>query len=649
MLSENEFRRVDGSLALVDVISRSDEPLPVVIEFAGAYWVLTPEELDGLANQAADFEMSVGELVASLYRPAALTETDTPDWAWPGWRAVVLEGDRVVNAGIAGPLEPLVATTDEEPNRGLGPSRGEPEAAAPPPPAMAEPGVPTNGGDRSSEEDGSDGELWELSTQFPREVTLGSVASLIVELGREATQGPDTSVLRVALEAGAPVDVVVQPKKGFIVEGPAEGRLTADENSLPLRFQLRANEEGQGMVRVLFFVEATALGAITLEPIIRAEGAVADASAVASSEVISTLTVGGGRPDLELLVLEEMNGPNARYSIRVTAADEGLGLHLREFGPIELLSDPRRFFAETFADIEKLDLSTADARARAQRLLESKGNYLFTTLVPEQLRAVLWDIRDRITRVRVDSEEPYIPWELIRLSGPGDDGTVVEDRFLCEYEFTRWLPGMGLNSLLTLADFGIVIPDDSGLASAQEEKAFLENLAGGERNVTEVPATFTDLMDALAAGEHDVWHFSGHGAVDDQQDPNRAVIQLADGEKFMPEQLTGTQANLGKAEPLVFFNACQIGRAGVSLTGLGGWAYGFLAAGASAFMGPMWNVHDNPARDFATTFYTRLLEGNSIAAAVLAARQEIRKYQDATWLAYTLYAHPSASLAREEE
>jgi hypothetical protein len=40
-----------------------------------------------------------------------------------------------------------------------------------------------------------------------------------------------------------------------------------------------------------------------------------------------------------------------------------------------------------------------------------------------------------------------------------------------------------------------------------------------------------------------------------------------------------------------------------------------------------------------------LLDGNTIGAATLRARQQIQQYQDATWLAYTVYGHPSAALA----
>lgn len=630
------FMHLSGALEAAG-LDLTAAPDVVVVAYQGDYWVCTREELARILDLSGR-QGPLGNILAAACAPALVREVDRldPEPSPFAWRIAVTDRGEVIGAIIDGPLAWLdeslrddiaTAAPEVEPGEDLGPSRGpgEPES-----PDAGETGPPK--------------EPWNLETRFPRQVAAGSVTSLVVEVTRQASTDPEASVLPFRAQRGTRVGVVVQPQQGFEVVGAAEGTLEASDDSLPLRFQLRATgAAGPGRLRVLFFIEATAVGAITLEPVITEPESSPDAEAVASSEVISTMSVGRGRPDLELLVLEEDAGNS--YSIRVTAADESLGIHLREFGPIRLRSDPRQFFAELFADIEALDLQSSNARATAQKLLETKGNHLFTTLIPEALRTVLWEISDRITRIRVDSEEPHIPWELIRLSGPTADGTIKEGKFLCEYEFTRWIPGNGLHSDLTLKDFGVVIPPDSGLASAEEERQFIAGLGSADRQVSEVPSTIVDVLSALATGRHDVWHFSGHGSVKDDQDPNRAAIQLAEGQRLTPEQISGTQANLGRADPLVFFNACQIGRAALSLTGLGGWAQQFLSAGASAFVGPMWNVHDNPARDFAKTFYTRLLAGDSIGAATLAARTEIKRYQDATWLAYTVYGHPSAALS----
>lgn len=631
------FLQVDGEVGVGDAARLLEDSATdtLIISYGGSHWLCTADELTPLLRNASSMT-PIGRLLAERFQPAAVAPAASLEAGMTG-RIILMEEGTIVGAIAEGPLEWLGTSGAEQPSFArppgeepptgdLGPSRG--------------PGAPG---------EGEEEEPWYVETRFPRQVVVETVTTLTVEVTQQPDDGPDVSALMTSVSTGTEIGVVVQAKRGFEIIGPAEGKLTASDESLPLGFQLRATTEGTGHVRILFFVEATAIGAITLEPVIAGRGTSTDTSAVASSEVISTLSVGAGRPDLEILVLEESSNGRPRYSIRVTAADESLGMHLREFGPIELNTDPRAFFAEMFADIEALTLSTSDDRARAQLLLETKGSYLFSTLIPEALRSVLWNIRDRITRIRIDSEEPHIPWELIRLSGPDVDGTIVEGKFLCEYEVSRWIPGPGLHSQLTLKDFAVVIPPDSGLASAQEEKTYLSGLATGDRKVTEVPSTVPGVLDALAAGTHDVWHFSGHGSVKDDQDPNRAAIQLAEGQLLTPEQISGRQANLGRAQPLIFINACQVGRAAMSLTDLGGWARQFLHAGAAGFVGAMWNVHDNPARDFARTFYGALLEGTTVGGATLKARQQIKQYQDATWLAYTVYGHPSAALVPGED
>lgn len=113
---------------------------------------------------------------------------------------------------------------------------------------------------------------------------------------------------------------------------------------------------------------------------------------------------------------------------------------------------------------------------------------------------------------------------------------------------------------------------------------------------------------------------------------------------FYADHLSGSVLNLGRSKPLVFLNACQVGQGGMSLTGIGGWASRFLAAGAGAFIGPLWSVYDKPACDFAKHLYSELIGGKPIGEAVKNARLSIRQDGDPTWLAYTVFAYPLATV-----
>jgi CHAT domain-containing protein len=202
---------------------------------------------------------------------------------------------------------------------------------------------------------------------------------------------------------------------------------------------------------------------------------------------------------------------------------------------------------------------------------------------------------------------------------------------------------MGMQPSLKLDNIAMVVPADSGLPFAQEEREYLLGLAGEKRTVNEIPATYTAVLVALASGQYDGWHFSGHGA-SRSQDANRSAIFLTDNKPFTPEALSGPMKNLGKAKPLVFLNACQVGRGGLSLSDIGGWGEKFLRAGAAAFVGTYWNVSDRPALEFARALYGRLLTGMPIGQAAKEARAEIKAGGDPTWLAYTVFADPAATV-----
>jgi len=197
---------------------------------------------------------------------------------------------------------------------------------------------------------------------------------------------------------------------------------------------------------------------------------------------------------------------------------------------------------------------------------------------------------------------------------------------------------------LRMTNMALVVPGDSGLPFAPDERKAVLALAGDGRKITPITANFLELQRALASGEYDTWHFTGHGA-HPTSDANKAEIQLEKMQLFTPDNLSGKIRNLGLARPLVFLNACQTGRGGMSLTGVGGWAREFLKAGAGAFIGTYWSVFDRTACDFAQALYASLLGGEPIGKAVQSARTAVRNSGNPNWLAYTVFADPLAALS----
>jgi CHAT domain/Ternary complex associated domain 7 len=479
-----------------------------------------------------------------------------------------------------------------------------------------------------------------LLADFPEEVPLQQTVSLLVSLSAEPQKG---AALPVALKLGAALDVVVQPMRGFVLEGTGEGSLTVsdEDETLPLQFKVKAIELGPGKLRVLAFQKGEPLGAITLAPTVVAATDSRDRRRSSHEQPMASLSV--SQPDLSLLILEHESGGRPAFTLRLSAADSDLGLNLKAFGPVILRMNPLQHFQDFFDDIEDLRLDTPQERTVAEQRLAAKGARLFESLFPPDLQVLLWSLRDRIKTVQVQSEEPWIPWELCKLYGK-DNGRVVEGAFMCEaFAVTRWLPGIGRKAKLKLKKIALVVPKDSGLPFAANEGDYVLSLASGDRHVERIPATFVDVRSALAKGEYDGWHFTGHGGFR-SPNPNRSAMLLENRDELTPEDLSGVVRNLGLAQPLVFLNACQIGRSALSLTDIGGWAAQFLRAEAGAFIGAYWSIYDRAANDFAQTFYSRLLSGMPIGKATQEARAAIRLSGDPTWLAYTVFADPLATV-----
>jgi hypothetical protein len=483
-----------------------------------------------------------------------------------------------------------------------------------------------------------------LRAEFPEKAPLDAVASLLVSLDRTFVPGAS---LAVTLPWGSEIDVVVQARRGFALEGGAEGTLivTGEDEGLPIQFKLRANAPGTGQIRVLAFHTGRPLGMITLAPLVVESAGDAATARLERSGTLAPATI--RVPDLSLLILENDNAGCPEVSLRLSSADPSLGYNLKPFGPIRLKSEPYGYFQSFFKDIEALPVATSRDKAWVEQRLAAKGANLYEQLVPEDLRTILWRLRTRITSVQVQSEEPWIPWELCKLFGTPDQGGEIEEGpFFCEaFQLTRWIPGLAQIPQLRMKKLAVVVPDDSGLSFAAPERAYLLSLKSAERDVEPIPATFLDVQAALASGMYDAWHFSGHGSFRNEPRPDRSAMILQGGDRLTPEDLSGRVANLGRTHPLVFLNACQIGQSGMGLTGMGGWARRFLSAGAGGFLGAYWSIYDEPALNFARAFYDGLLSGDPVGKAAQAARQKIKSSGDPTWLAYTVFADPMATVA----
>jgi len=294
------------------------------------------------------------------------------------------------------------------------------------------------------------------------------------------------------------------------------------------------------------------------------------------------------------------------------------------------------------------------------RKLQARGVQLFEELIPKSIRQVLWDERENISTIQVFSDEPFIPWELAYLKEPGKKAK-RDSEFLAEKGLVRWLTDAGqfpaTELRLRSGKAAYVIPkyprgSNYELDGAQLERAMLEDVLGA----TAVTPSSSKVQDALEnPGAFDILHFACHGVAESDSIWNAGLLMKGkmDSSTYKQDHLLSSQVSAfadlqepGESGPIIFLNACQVGRQGYGLTGTGGFTKAFLKSGAGAFIGAHWSVGDTQALAFSTTLYKTLLAKKNMMTAVAAARKAAKDKEELTWLAYVVYADPYARLIK---
>lgn len=484
----------------------------------------------------------------------------------------------------------------------------------------------------------------------PARVAVGERFPIIVGLTRSPA---DEEAAAIQAQLNQLIRVVLTPRGPELLSEPARTLRVEEGESEPVVFYLRAVQVGTQSVLIDFYSQSDLLVSATHTLTAEEAGVVSPPGKLPTQ----ALRVGDYRapyPDLVLRVCTRDN--RLTYTLHYHNTEE------RIIEGDRLRADPEQYRYLLMHEIENLAKGLdADGYPLTDvpdqgptpehifRGLEKIGWRLYNELFNEALRREYRErIRGKVHTLEIVSDEPWIPWELVRPFGDG-----VDDDFLClQYDFSRWVSGgTGPAAEIAVDSLACIAPTDSGLDWVQKEQAFVRALAGRYDLADRSPAEAQrGLVKALLAGQEGVrlWHFACHGDYD-RRSPDNSPLFLQDGYPLRPHDLVGpAQEHLRADRPLVFLNACRAGQSGLSLTGLGGWAKVLVQdCRVGALIAPLWSVDDAAAYTFAQTFYQATQQpGMTLAAALRLARQATRQAYpgDPTCLAYSLYAHPNARL-----
>ena len=172
-----------------------------------------------------------------------------------------------------------------------------------------------------------------------------------------------------------------------------------------------------------------------------------------------------------------------------------------------------------------------------------------------------------------------MPWELMIPSRRTADGQYQQLRPLgVQCAIGRWhgddyvCPGQ----VVPLQDSLVLAPTyNPPLPQASAERDLILELFPGQS----VPATFDELDAFYAAHTASLFHFVCHG-----RDATLQAIKLLQNQVLWANQVRpgGLGMACRKSRPLIFLNACEVGRPGAGLAAVGGFAASFIACDAGA-------------------------------------------------------------------
>ncbi len=462
-------------------------------------------------------------------------------------------------------------------------------------------------------------------------------------------------------------------------DGPALRRTIAvpqDGDSQPAVFlmQLVDDHTGPHRVTVDFYHRGRNAGSLTLEVAVRSfpflgrgtrRGETNGIEEGEESPVFGTASV--VRAVDGVTIVQGPPLPAADIELRITQDADGRTLHFHLHSQKLPAMDGRNAGSIVFSDLSRPDLFfdrlaerlsalaaragtelTGDEVARMEEEVADLGVELYEQLFPAPLRQLYWEMKARrdageVRNLLIVSDEPWIPWELVKPYDVVDGNDVEDDHLAGAWCMSRWLAGAAVPADLNIRAARLIAPMLS-LDFVTSEMHYFGSLAARQIETAQPISTRAQFLELAEQGGAQLFHFATHGNYNqDFVDESPIVLE---GDPLFPSDLTRRRARgLRREKPLVFLNTCHGARVGYNLTGLGGWAQRLVDhLGVTAFVGALWEVNDELASKFAQIFYEELWAGKTLGEAFFSSRQQVRAMQSAnpTWLAYTLYGDPNS-------
>jgi CHAT domain-containing protein len=469
-----------------------------------------------------------------------------------------------------------------------------------------------------------------LIGDLPERASTERRISLFVWISRTVDGVKAVPLERLSLPAaGSRVTITVSaPNLVPLRDLKQDVHVPATDDSEPVRFSFMTGRAGLHTVLVRAFAGGTFLAELSIQ--ISVEVGVALEKGPSRAVPLPGLAAEPGEVTLQV------SRTGDRYSFQLFA---------ETLYPVEqtrrLAGDPTNVVNALISELRTIAAgrSSYTSAESVRKRIRNLGAQLWADVVPEAIQRQFWEQADRIKLFTVASDMDTVPWELLYPVDRGhDNGFLVE-----QFPVVRRAYGQNRIRQLQLSSAAYIVPPGSPVDALDEVSAVRSKLGAGvlDHGVTAQYDSVIELLNDVPS----VLHFAGHNTFNDDQ----GSLVALDGGPLRPSDLTIALKTcaLAPASPLVFFNACRTAGEIPGMTQMIGWAKQFMGAGAGAFVGSLWDIRSSAAQAFAEAFYHALITDHAtLGEASLKARQAIRdETGDPTWLAYTIYGNPSATIS----
>jgi hypothetical protein len=511
---------------------------------------------------------------------------------------------------------------------------------------------------RAAEAVQRDPALW-----FHERLEAGQSEDLTVLLNPPAAGVAPAGRMTLVFEFGADeIELVAElSAPGFAIAGARHATLRVlrerDAQAEQARFRLTALDPGAQPVErtivVSFFRGNECVGSVTHHTVVVPRGW--QGATVNSPDRSSPVRLAAQRRDAADLVID-VRRPQAQvdvFEISLRSQLPGQEYESRDFGNFDLGGKEIATYLSDTLDPSFQQFPAGNASKHFDALLATWNARFLDELA--DLGRQLWmhlpqAFRDEYLRLAglaepprslcIYSDELEFPWELVRPAGSVNGQYVELPPLGVSHVLGRWRPGTDARpqpQAMRVTGMAVVIPDAqaAGLPWAAQESRELQALIPCAHAVT--PADRAQVKRLLASSDVQVVHFSGHGVLGPNADLSALELEGAD-------QITAmafAASALGSvAQPVLYLNACSVGRGSRVMGRSGGFAGNCIASGWSGVVAPYWPVYDPSAATFGVAFYRKLKAGLAIGEALCELRDEMR--DDPTAQSYAYYGDPFA-------